>query len=125
GQKRSRAQERAVAALLTCPTVKQAARVAGIGERTLQGWLRGRSFLDVYRQARRQGVETAMGALQGATRQGVGGPRRDMRCGDPGTEVKAAATVLAQAVRAAELLDLAERVEELERQALQGWETRR
>jgi len=39
GEKLSRKQEQAIAALLTCPTIEQAAKAAGVGETTLWRWL--------------------------------------------------------------------------------------
>src|SRR5437870_1661431 len=57
--------ERAIAALLTCRTHQEAARQAGIGERTLQRWLAEEpQFIAVLRAARRRLVETTIGRLQ-------------------------------------------------------------
>jgi hypothetical protein len=120
GEKRTRSREKAIAALLTHPTVKGAAKAAKVGERTLQLWLQDAEFLAAYRGARQKVLEVALSALQGATRQAVAALGRNLKCGKPPVEVKAAAVVLAQAVRSAELLDLQERLAELERQVKGG-----
>jgi hypothetical protein len=67
GEKLTRTQEKAIAALLTKPTVKAAAEAAGVGERTLRGWLKDPGFVSAYRQARREVVESAIGRIQAAT----------------------------------------------------------
>jgi len=71
GEKLTRKQEAAIAALLTAPTVTEAAGQAGIGERTLRRWLRSPEFSNAYRIARRELVENAIGRIQGAAGQAV------------------------------------------------------
>jgi hypothetical protein len=67
GQKLARKQEAAIAALLSQRTVEDAARVAGIGTRTLFRWLELREFREAYLQARRQAFGQASARLQQAT----------------------------------------------------------
>jgi hypothetical protein len=54
GEKLTRKQEDAIAALLDAPTVAAAAGKAGIGERTLRRWLRIAEFQSAYRRERRR-----------------------------------------------------------------------
>ena len=71
GEKLSRKQDQAIAALLGAPTVAAAAVQAGVGERTLRRWLKEPGFLAAYRNARRELVEGAVGRVQAAAGQAV------------------------------------------------------
>jgi hypothetical protein len=113
--KRNRKQDALIAALLTEPTHAAAAAKAGVSEATLHRWLHLPEFQAAYRQARRGVLEAAIGRLQQATGQAVEALRRNLTCGNPAHEVRAALGILGHAVKAVELLDLVERVEELER----------
>jgi hypothetical protein len=64
GAKFGRKMEAAIAALLTRPTVEEAARVAGVGEKTLRRWLRDPHFNAQYLLARREAVSQAIARLQ-------------------------------------------------------------
>jgi hypothetical protein len=52
GAKFGRKKEEAIAALLSQPSIEQAARVAGIGPKTLLRWLKLPEFQAAYREAR-------------------------------------------------------------------------
>jgi hypothetical protein len=52
GRKLNHRRERAIAALLNCPTIDSAARTAGISSRTLRNWLADPGFAAEYRRAR-------------------------------------------------------------------------
>src|SRR5262245_752551 len=71
GEKLTRKQEAAIAAMLTEPTLTAAAALAGVSERTLRRWVRQPSFAAAYRQDRRELVDTAIGRVQAATGQAV------------------------------------------------------
>jgi hypothetical protein len=71
GEKLSRRQEAAIAALLSESTHAAAAGKAGIGESTLRRWLHLPAFRATYRRARRELVEAAVGRIQAATGQAV------------------------------------------------------
>ena len=114
GGKRSRQEEAALSALLSEPTIEIAAKQADIGESTLRRWLAEPEFKAKYRAARRQVVEAAIGRLQSAATKAVDTLERNLSCGIPAVEVGAAKSVLDQAIKAVELVDLAERIEALE-----------
>lgn len=107
GEKLSRKQEQAIAALLACRTIGNAAGKAGIAERTLRTWLKLPAFLVAYRAARRELVEGAVSRMQAATGQAVDtlvavakdGPR-------PADRVRAAVAILDHAFRGLELADV-------------------
>src|SRR5216683_3059200 len=63
---------------------------------------------------RRQVVEQAISQLQQAASEAASALRRNLTCGVPSVEVRAALGVLEQSVKAVELLDLEERVQMLE-----------
>jgi hypothetical protein len=64
GEKLSRKREKAIAALLTEPTIAQAAKAAGIGEKTLRRWLKSPEFSLAYDAARRELIDVAMVAMR-------------------------------------------------------------
>ena len=117
GGRRSQREDAALAALLSEPTIAAAATKAGIGESTLLRWMAEPEFKARLRAARRQLVEGAIGRLQQAATQAVSTLQRNLTCGTPAVEVGAARSILDQAIKAVELVDLAERVEALEQAA--------
>lgn len=114
GTKKGRRTELAIAALITENSIAAAARTAGIGETTLLRWLRDRDFQCAYRAARRQVVESAVAQLQQATGEAVAALRRNLSEGSPASQVAAARVILEQAIKATEVMDIAERLEALE-----------
>src|SRR5215831_5635195 len=108
GEKLSRKQELALAALLTCSAITDAAKQCGIGEVTLHRWLKDATFQAAYREARRAVVQHAITQVQQATGEAVETLRRVMQ--DPeapaSAKVSAAKNILDTAVKAVELEDL-------------------
>src|SRR5215203_4591079 len=117
GSKRPQREEAALTALLSEPTIAKAAARAGVSESTLLRWMAEPEFKARLRAARRSVVEAAIGRLQQAAAQAVDALARNLTCGIPAVEVGAARSVLDQAIKAVELVDLAERVEALEQAA--------
>ena len=107
-------QLKAITSLLSHPTMREAAKDCGISETTLWRWLNDEAFQAAYRQARRQVVEQAMSELQAACSDAVATLRKNLNCGAANVEVSAAKTILDQAVKAIELVDMEERLEQLE-----------
>ena len=71
GTKFARKQEDAIAALLSQRSVADAARAAGIGERTLVRWMKLPEFDAEYREARRAAFGQSVGRLQQAASAAV------------------------------------------------------
>jgi hypothetical protein len=117
GEKRSRQADAAITALLACPTINAAAEQAGIAVATLRRWLAEGDFQQRYRDARRQVLEQAVSGLQQAAGKAVTVLVTIAEDGSapPAARVSAAKTVLDLALRGMEVLDLAARVEQLER----------
>jgi len=117
GEKLTRKQEQAVAALLVYPTLEEAAEAAGISKATLWRWTQRDDFQAIYRAARRRAVSQAIGRLQQASQKAVNALEEvmaDSGC-PPAARVSAAKTVLEFSIRGLELEDLASRVEAIER----------
>jgi len=109
-------QARFLAALLTEPTVEEAARKATVAHTTAYRWLREAPFRATYRTARREAVLQATAQLQAATGKAV----RTLVgvLDDPAAlasaKVAAARTILEGAGKGVELEDLADRLTQLE-----------
>jgi hypothetical protein len=98
----SRKQGEAIAALLTTPTISEAASRAGVGERTLFHWLQEDvAFQHVYRQATSVAVKTLEQVMQNTK-------------APSSSRVSAARAVLEMAFKGAELEHLTVRIEALE-----------
>jgi hypothetical protein len=108
-------EEALIAALLTEPNCVEAAVKAGVSETTMHRWMRRPAFQAKYRAARRAVVEAAIGKLQAACGKAVDALVRALACGKTANEIRAALGILTHSIRAVELLDVIERVEELER----------
>jgi hypothetical protein len=115
GEKQSRKQEQAIAALLSEPSVEAAAAKAGVGVSTLKRWLVEPGFRHLYQHARTGLLERVVATLLRLSTSAVVALARNLTCGKPSVEVRAAEVILTQGNRGVELLDLAERVVELER----------
>jgi len=109
-------QRRALAALLTAPTLAEAAARADVGERTLRRWLRDAAFrAELHRaqdeamaQATRQSLAAMTGALQ-TLESIMADPTAQ-----PAARVSAAKSILEHAARLYEATALAERLVALE-----------
>src|SRR5262245_39653736 len=114
-RKIGRKGEAAIAALLSEPTIDDAAAKAGIGEATLRRWMRRPEFAAAYRKARRAVLERTIGQLQQATGEAAATLRRNLTSGKPSVEVRAAMGILDAAIKGFESLDLADELREIKR----------
>ncbi len=64
-------QDKAIAALLTCRTIAEAAKLAEVGERSIYRWLKQDTFQSHLRRARRQALSQALGRLQQVAHRAV------------------------------------------------------
>jgi hypothetical protein len=71
GEKLTRKKELAIAALLSQPSIPAAAKVVGIGEKTLWRWLQHQDFREAYLQARRQVVQQVISNVQNSMKKAV------------------------------------------------------
>jgi DNA-binding transcriptional MerR regulator len=116
GEKLTRKAEQAVAALLQFPTIPEAAKAAGVSERTLYGWLQEEGFREQYRSARTEVVRHAVTMVQKASGEAVDVLREVMNNPQSTTSsrVSAAKTILELALKAVELEDVESRLVALE-----------
>ena len=109
-------QRRALRALLACPTVAQAAKQAGLGQRTIYRYLSTDVFKAELRKRQDETISAATAALSGLTGTAIE-TLRDVLA-DPvashAVRVRCALGVLDQRRRIGELDDLSERVARLE-----------
>lgn len=109
-------REKVIFALLTKPTIQEAAQAAGVGERTVYTWLKERTFADAYHEARAAAVSQAIARLQQASSEAVDTLKGVMTSPDSPAPAKVATakTVLDMALRGTETMELLRRVKELE-----------
>lgn len=113
------AQHRAVVALLTEPTLQDAAKSVGVDRSTIYRWFQQPAFQVAYREARHQALSRATARLQQISSEAVEVLREVMndQAAQPAARVGAAKTVLDMALEATEVEDLSARVEALEQEA--------
>ncbi len=116
GEKLTRKQEMAIAALLTAPTVTDAAKAAGVSEATLARWQSDPVFAEVYRAARRQVLTQATSRLSQACSDAVDTLKTIMEDEDApaSSRVTAARAILDYSYKALELEELDARVAVIE-----------
>jgi phosphopantetheinyl transferase (holo-ACP synthase) len=116
GQKLSRQHEVFIATLLTTPTVKQAAKAAGIAEATAGRWMKDPGFKAAYAEARRQALQEVIALLQKAMLGAVAVLQTKMLAKDspPWLQVQCARDILTLGLRSWELYDQEERMATLE-----------
>jgi len=109
-------QEAALLALLTHNTIEAAYEAADVSKATMWRWMQTPEFKARYRAARRQLVETALGALQkhATTAARVLVSIAVDKNAPAASRVSAAKAIIEQSVKAVELVDLQERIEALE-----------
>jgi hypothetical protein len=110
-------QEALIAALLTAPTIQDAARTASVAERTAHRWLHeDDAFKAVYLSARRHALRQATARLACASSGAVSVLLQIAgdKCAPAYARVTASRTILEFAYRAEELEDLAARIAALE-----------
>jgi hypothetical protein len=112
----TRKQETAIAALLSEPTMKEAATAAKVGETTLWRWLQEDDFHTAYMTARRETVKQAIAQLQNTTSEAVAVLKEVMsnKSANDFARISAAKAIIEYSIKAVEIEDLAQRVEELE-----------
>lgn len=113
-------QTRALAAVLSSPTVREAASAAGVGERTLGRWLASPVFRAALRDHARDVSSEATSRLLGARRRAVATLLAALDDESPSVRLRAAVALLEHGDRARED-DIEVRLTELERR-VNGWQ---
>jgi len=115
GERLTRKQGEVILALLVHKTYADAASASGVSVRTIYTWLRRPDFVEAYRQARVRRVEAGLAELQNLVSDAVATLQRNLTCGIPAAENRAAALILAGSMKGIELTTVLEKVQELER----------
>jgi phage terminase small subunit len=117
GEKLTRKQEQAIAALLSEATVASAAERAGISEVTLWRWLKQPEFKAPYREARREVVEKAVAQLQQSSWAASTTLLKLLAAQSESVRLRAAMAILDHANKGLEMIDFEERIAALEQKA--------
>jgi AcrR family transcriptional regulator len=107
-------KEKALVALIDSASIREAAQKSGLSEETLYRYLKEKEFIAEYRQARRATVENAITQIQQATGEAVETLKKNLHCENPAAEIRAAQIILDNAIKGVELIDVIERLENLE-----------
>jgi hypothetical protein len=105
---------KAIDALLRGKSLAGAAAAAGVSTMPLHRWRRDPDFAAAYAEGVRRVFGEGIDRLQAATKKAVRALEKGLRSAKVGDRIRAADRLLAHGLRAAELRDLAERVEALE-----------
>lgn len=105
---------RAARALLTNTTRQEAAREAGISLSTLERWTAIREFQDILEEAQQQSLNEVLIKSRQVLTHGLDALMRNMNCGVPIQEVRAAEAACNIHMRLIELLNFGERLSSLE-----------
>lgn len=119
GEKRTRKQQQAIAALLTATSLDAAAIQCGIAEKTLWRWTQDPEFAAAYRKAQQRLLESAINALRQAALTFADTLRivAADATAPPASRATAARSGLEILLKAASVEDLERRLSELERNA--------
>src|SRR5262249_35112595 len=118
-QKLTASQQKAIQALLTERSIRDAAAVTGIGESTLRRWLDSdQGFAETYKAARERVYESGLAFLQSSIESGVKTLREvcESETAPPQVRVGAAKSLVEMGLKARDQLELAERMKAIEMQ---------
>ena len=123
GEKLSRRQGLFLSCLLVQATVEAAAANTGISASTASRWMKDPQFQAQYRAACHQIIEFSISNMQAATKKAVDTLMKNLDCGQPWVEVRAALGIIDQAFRAVEIRDFEKRLSAVERRTsnTRGW----
>jgi hypothetical protein len=114
GDKLSRNLEQAISALLSAPSIREAATICGVSEKTLDAWLKRPDFRAAYRKARADVLEGVVAWLRRAAVQAVAALVGNLSAPRPGDRTRAGELILQYTFRGAELTDVLTRLEQVE-----------
>lgn len=107
-------QEKLIGLLLTERTIDAACQKAKVNAATYWRWMKDDDFLREYRRMRRGILENTVAKLQSSTYQAIDTLERNLNCENPASEIRAAQIILEQSLKGLELLDVENRLENLE-----------
>lgn len=107
-------QEKLIALLLTERTIEKACEKAGVASTTYWHWMQSASFLTEYRTARRGILENIVARMQSLGFSAIDTLEKNLNCENPSVEIRSAAIILEQSLKGVELLDLENRIAQME-----------
>src|SRR5262249_51505043 len=108
--------EQAIAALLRHKTIAEASAEVGVNEKTVREWMKQPAFRDLYREVRGEILERTVAQLLSACTEAVEALKRNLACGKPAPENRAAVAILELAAKGVETLDLAEELRQVKQE---------
>lgn len=108
------AQEKAVAALLSAPTLECAAQRADISPATLRRWRHDPHFAYAVRTSRLAVLDAVTMSLREAAQEAAQTLRAALSCDRPADRIRAAQIILETAYRSAEIDELAARMDDFD-----------
>ena len=104
-------QDKLIPFLLIENSIEMACKRAGIGAATYYRWLGDAAFVAKFREARNAILQTTVARLQSLAGEAVETLKKNLSCGNPGAENRAAVAILQLTVKGVETLDIAEKLE--------------
>lgn len=104
----------AILTLLETGSLEATAKKIGVGYSTLTRWMQSDAFRTAYADARQQVFQVGLSRLQALSVEAVHALKRNLKCGRPMAEIRAASAILQFGTHGAELLDIADRLATLE-----------
>ena len=108
-------QHRAIESLLVAGSHAEAAKSAQVPLRTLQSWLTEPEFVKEYKRLQRLASEEFATQVGVAAKDALSTLKRNLTCGSPGVEVRAALGLMRNVIDFKELQGLNERLDAIER----------
>ena len=107
-------REKILAALVSSNTIKDAAEVAGLSERTLYRYLADSEFLAEFRARSKALYDASSARILKATERAVYVLKRNLDCSNPAVETRSASVILEHAAKRIETDEILARLEALE-----------
>ena len=108
-------QHRALQALLSTPTITEAAEKCGLTRKTLHAYLNDPAFSEAYHAERERLVEETISGLQKIGTKAVGVLHGALKDPDVNARIRAARAILDFTFKVAEIAELKREVEEIKR----------
>lgn len=110
-------QEKALTALLSCPSIREAAELAGLSERQVFRYLADPAFTEQYQAARDETFKRALSFLQIGAQSAAAVMRRivEDEANSPALRLGAAAKLISLALKAREIQNVEARLDDMER----------
>lgn len=108
--------EEAIQALLTSPTIREAAARLGLNERTLRNWMDRDDFKQAFRAVRKSLIDHATSRMEALSGKALDTLEKNLTCGQHAVETSAAKTIWDIVVRVVEQNDIRDRMDAVEQQ---------